>query len=404
MKAGFLFTTLLLILLGTSCQRDELADITANEILDEESCVALQESRLITRHIYARSLRGNLLGDPVIREVTVYLPKGYSRHPSKKLPVVYYLPGQPAGADGLLNPEPFEVLKMIAGLQLSVDFPTEGFHAWLDQLMDEEIINKFILVIPDITNKYGFSFCTDSKVNGNYEAYIIRDLVNFVDRRFNTIHNRSGRAIIGHCMGGYGALKIAMKYPQVFGQAAGMSPAHFPAPTVEYCGNFFPVETEMWGGLEGPSLPFDATKPYKFITNTIYGASAAWLPNPDNPPYYVDLPFSYSTDGTAVLDDELMAIWDSKNLLGMIPQYAVGLKALEHIYFDCGMYDELGMTQPNMIMHDMLNQLGVEHEFELFEGGHIGHVYDRLASNLTKLSEGLATSGNHFGPGYTRGR
>ena len=58
----------------------------------------------------------------------VITPKGYSSHPSKKLPVVYYLPGQPAGAEGLFNAEPFEVLKMIAGLQQGADFPEEGFR------------------------------------------------------------------------------------------------------------------------------------------------------------------------------------------------------------------------------------------------------------------------------------
>lgn len=388
MKARFLLSTLLVFLFSTSCNQDSLTEVTGEEVLDEESCISLLESRIITRNIYSESLKDNLLGDPAVREVSIYLPKGYSSHPSNKLPVVYYLPGQPAGAEGLFNAEPFEVLKMIAGLQQGADFPEEGFKLWLDDLMENGSLSKFILVIPDATNKYGFSMYSNSEVNGNYEEYIARDLVRYIDRNFNTIRNHKGRAVVGHCMGGYGALKIAMKYPQIFGQVAGMSPAHFPDPTVEYCANIMLLEDQLWG-FQGPLVPFDVSAPYKFVNNTIYGISAAWLGNPDNPPYYLDLPFSYSPEGAPILNEELMSTWRSKNLLGLIPQYIDNLLEIDHLYFDCGMYDELGMTQPNMIMHDVLLELGVNHDFELFEGYHISNVYERLEKNLIKLSEGF---------------
>jgi S-formylglutathione hydrolase FrmB len=195
-------------------------------------------------------------------------------------------------------------------------------------------------------------------------------------------------------MGGYGALKIAMKYPQVFGQVAGMSPAHFPDPTVGFCANIMLMEDQMWR-FSGPSLPFDPAVAYKFVNNTIYGISAAWLCNPNNPPLYLDLPFSYSPEGAPIFDEELMVTWRSKNLLGLIPLYVDNLSASEHIYFDCGKYDELGMTMPNMTMHDVLVELGIGHEFELYEGYHISNVYDRLGKNLINLSKGFPQDFNH---------
>lgn len=394
MKTISCLTLLTVIVLLIACDEKSFDDLDNPEISNEQSCTILEESQIITKQIYSPALDGNLLGDPATRNVNIYLPKGYDTHPSKKLPVIYCLPGQPSGAEGLMHEAPYEIMKAIAGLQESVDFPAEGFQNWLDQLMESGSVKQAIIVMPDATNKFGFSFYSNSLANGNYEDYIARDLVRYIDTHFNTIKNRKGRAILGHCMGGYGALRIAMNYPQVFSQVAGLSPAHFPDQTVLFSASFMLVEDEMWG-FPGPVTPYSIFAPYKFINNTIYGASAAWLCNPNNEPYFLELPFSYSEDNVPHLNEDLMKIWNQNGLISLSKTYADNLKRMNHIFIDCGIYDELMMTEPNKALHQVLEQLCISHEFELFEGYHISNVFDRLEKNLIKLSEGLAESNNN---------
>ena len=80
---------------------------------------------------------------------------------------------------------------------------------------------NLIIVCPDGNN----SWYWDSPINENfkYETYVSDELVNWVDGKYNTIKNRSGRAITGLSMGGHGSLYLAFKHQDVFGAAGSMS-------------------------------------------------------------------------------------------------------------------------------------------------------------------------------------
>ena len=77
--------------------------------------------------------------------------------------------------------------------------------------------------MPDASNRYGGSFFTNSVTTGNWEDFIVRDLVAFVDGRYRTLRRPASRAIAGHSMGGYAAIKLAMKHPDVFGSVYSLS-------------------------------------------------------------------------------------------------------------------------------------------------------------------------------------
>lgn len=81
----------------------------------------------------------------------------------------------------------------------------------------------FIIATPDA----GDSWYTNSATipADKFEDYIARDFVSEIDARFRTIRDRHGRAIAGLSMGGYGALKLALKYPQLFAFAGSLSGA-----------------------------------------------------------------------------------------------------------------------------------------------------------------------------------
>lgn len=383
-----LFSILIIgILFLFSCQQDLVEQEPEIEPA-EKSGIVCEENTVITIQIKSKWLANNLLSDPATRNVNIYLPKGYNKS-NKRYPVIYLLHGQPATENSLFAPEPFMILKAIAQLQFDVDFPPEGFVQWLNNLTETGGMKDVIIVMTDATNKFGFSHYSNSPAHGNYEKYITHDLVKYVDSQFKTIPTPKARAVVGHCMGGYGALRLAIKYPYIFRNVAGLTPVQYSPTSVLICAQLMKLEEQMWD-FQGPTLPYSHYAPYKFFTNAMYGACAAWLPNPDNPPYYLDLPFIYAADGTPIMNDELMDKWNSQNLMGLVQTYQNKMRKLNSIYFDVGMYDELGLTNNNVELHQLMESLEIPHEFEMFEGGHMSHVYDRLGNALIDLSEKIS--------------
>jgi len=378
-----------------SCDKEPLIDPNFSPIALDLNEVAnarkgnpdmVVEGTLISVQIHSPALEGNLLGDPAERSVNIYLPESYFSCPEKRFPVIYFLHGMPAGENSLIDPLPFEVFRQMAQLQAPVDFPEDGFTAWVNQLINEKGMKEVIIVMPDASNRYALSCYTNSTVQGNYEDYIVKDLISYIDAHYRTIPNFNFRAITGHCMGGYGALRIAMKNPHIFRYVAALSPAILPEENVLFIAQYILMEQEIWG-FPGPT-PYNPSAPFKFATNSLYSFAAAWLPNPDNQPYFVDLPFSY-VNGNPVPDEELMAQWNAQSLFALVTDHQKGLDKLKSIYFDSGIYDELGMYPPDQALHEMLVNMHIEHQFETYEGTHISHLYVRLEKVLKALSNGF---------------
>ena len=72
-----------------------------------------------------------------------------------------------------------------------------------------------------------YSYYTNSaeQPQDKFEDYIAKDLIADVESRFQVISKRDLRAIVGVSMGGFGAVKIALKHPELYGFAAGLSSA-----------------------------------------------------------------------------------------------------------------------------------------------------------------------------------
>ncbi len=128
----------------------------------------------------------------------VYLPYGYDPKGSTKYPVLYLLHGS-GGDQGSWN----------------------AFWPILDTLIEEKTIPKLIAVAPVTGNSYW----VDSYKYGAVESSLIQNLVPRIDNNYNTINNRDGRGLIGFSMGGYGALRFSLLYPDLFGAASLLSPA-----------------------------------------------------------------------------------------------------------------------------------------------------------------------------------
>lgn len=177
-------------------------------------------------HVASDALRGNAMKDPAKRPVTVYLPDGYAKT-TERYPVVYVLPG-------LLM---FRMEESIAGLvrhrrptlapQFAAQFGNFAFDmdGIAQRLMSSGAVPKAILVEVSGMTGYGGSWYDCSPSFGDHRTFVARDVVAAVDKRFRTIRRRDGRALLGFSMGGYGALALAIEYPDVFGALGLLSPA-----------------------------------------------------------------------------------------------------------------------------------------------------------------------------------
>ena len=125
----------------------------------------------------------------------------YSSSLQKQTPCNVILP-EIEGHDG-----PFPVYYLLHGL--SDDCSMWGRKTSIGRYVQ---MLPLIVVMPD----GGRGFYTDAPEGFAYESFITRDLIPFVDRMFHTVAERSGRSIGGLSMGGYGAIKLALKHPELF--------------------------------------------------------------------------------------------------------------------------------------------------------------------------------------------
>lgn len=387
MKTKSFFTSLLVVLLAFSCQEDTLLDPAISSDVLQLKNETNSEGDLKTIQFESPSLEGNLIGLPALRNVNIYLPKSYDSSPEKRFPVIYFLHGMPAWENMLISPDPFEAFFELAMLQARVDFPQQGFKSWVDDLMESGDMKECIIVMPDARTLFGPCLFQNSEILGNFEDYIVKDLVDYMDSHFRTIPHFNWRAISGHCAGGYGALNIAMRHPHVFRYVAALSPAHFTEQHFQQIASYSAYEDLMWQqqGVPAGPVPYNPEGLFKFATNTSYAICQFWLPDFNNPPYYCELPYTF-INGIPVIDSGLMNKIDNQNLLAQTRQNEKGLRQLKTVYFDCGENDDLGMYPVNVMLHQQLEAMHIKHEFETYNGTHISNLYERLAKVWGNLS------------------
>ena len=108
-------------------------------------------------------------------------------------------------------PGPYPVLYLLGGM-------ADDHTIWCRQTSIERYIQDLPLVA--VMPSGGRGWYTDAVVGEAYEQHIMKDVIGFVERTLNVRTDREGRAITGLSMGGYGAMKLALKYPDVFGSVA----------------------------------------------------------------------------------------------------------------------------------------------------------------------------------------
>lgn len=239
------------------------------------------------------SLQSALLGRSI--DYCVALPPGFDPSGATRYPTLYFLHGLFEG---------------------DRSWSERGGERLWEDLTSRGEIGKFLVVLPDAGKTF---YVNSSDGRDRYEDFFIQELVPAIDHMFPTLAERAARGITGTSMGGYGALHLSMRHPEVFGSASAHSAALLPKfPN--------PIPTEgRWGF-------------YARILQAPFGS-------PLNEAY-----------------------WEANSPLTLAehPDRFSGLK----VYFDCGDQDRYGFDEGAKLLDQTLTARGFPHEFAIRPGGH----------------------------------
>lgn len=248
----------------------------------------------------------NVLKSRILAQTVHYcvmLPPGYDmgKAHARKYPVLYYLHGLGDNEQSL--------------------FKTGGWD-FIQDLRQKGKISDFLIVAPEGKASF-FINSADGRVR--YSDFFITEFIPYIESHYSVRRERSARAITGVSMGGYGALRLAFAYPQLFSSVSAQSAALITTPPAEM--NAAMNSGSMLGRLLG----------------AVFG-------HPIN-----------------------VVHWNQNSPFRLAGRNRVALARLA-IYFNCGDRDEFGFENGAEALHKQLQSEGVRHEFHLYPGNH-GSAY-----------------------------
>jgi pimeloyl-ACP methyl ester carboxylesterase len=307
----------------------------------KNACGQNVSGTVVTKVVQSAYLH-NSGGENPNRRISVYLPPNYEKS-KQRYPVIYYLHGF-----------------------MGTDSISPNMKNILDEGIARNKIRPYILVIADNYTLFSGSFYSNSPLTGNWIDFEAKELVAYMDNNFRTIANRNARGIAGHSMGGYGALKIAMLYPDVFSCVYALSPG-----LLAFVKEFGP-NSDSFKQLAAIKTKEELDKTY--YPRVIAACARAWSPNPNKPPFYIDLPFNYIRD-SLVVDSAVYEKWRTNMPVYMVHTYASNLKKLRAIKLDWGRNDSPRFpVQCGMFSQELENH-GIEHYAEEYIGTHVNKIW-----------------------------
>lgn len=271
------------------------------------------------------------LNSRILKQVVrycVYLPSGdhaaAAQHPPVRYPVLYFLHGLGDNEQTLFN---------------------SGGWTLLDDLRRQHKMGDFLIVAPEGRRSF---YVNSADGSVRYHDFFVQEFMPLIESRFRIRPGRSGRAISGISMGGYGALRMAFAHPELFSAASAQSAALI-------------VETPRQ--LDGAS---QAGVPIAGVLGPVFGKP-------------IDAKH-----------------WNENSPFVLAERNAAALRKMA-IYFNCGQSDNYGFEKGAAALHSELEKLHVPHEFHLYAGDHsiayfLGH-FDEVMEFHSKAF-GLSDGGN----------
>lgn len=319
---------------------------------------AYAQSQIVDVTVHSAGLEHNLLGDPADQNVSIVLPAAYAQDTTRRFPVLYFL-------HGYSDPTPRHQA-------------ADLFAKALDHLIAAGNAQPFIMVFPNAINKYRGSFYANSPTMGNWDDYIVRDVVGFTDSHYRTVADPAHRVLAGHSMGGYGALTLGFRHPDVFSFLYAMSPC-----CTDLIGDSGPSNF-AWravGALQSPEdVPAALTKGQFFVAADA-AMDAALAPDPKSKTYG-DPPFIL-VNGQIRTDPDAFSRITANMPANMVFPLLKNILQLSGIFIEYGAQENFShIVLGAQEVSARLAQAGVPHTLDVFQGDHIDHISNRVANHL----------------------
>lgn len=270
----------------------------------------------------SEAIGDNMVEEKPKRLIHITLPPSYYDETDKRYPVIYFLHGH-GDSPGALS----------------------GRGPTMNSLMKAGDVNEYITVEPDCGSVLGGSFYANSPVTGRFEDFVTQELVQFIDENYRTIPSASSRGIAGFSMGGFGAMYLGFRHPDIFSAVFALSP-----------GLFDP---------EGVKSAMERSWDNSFESN--YGA--VFSPNTDLPYPHANIPrFDGSDEDNAIIADwyDGFGNWEQK-----VADYLALPDKLTAIAIEYGNNDNYPFIISGCeYVSGLLNEAGIEHTLTIFDGGH----------------------------------
>jgi S-formylglutathione hydrolase FrmB len=244
------------------------------------------------------------LNSHILKQVVhycVYLPAGYdtgaTQHPPKRYPVLYFLHGLGDNEQTLFN---------------------SGGWSLLEDLRNQHQMGDFLIVAPEGRRSF---YINSSDGSVRYNDFLLQEFLPHIESKYRVRPGRAGRAISGISMGGYGALRFAFAYPELFSAVSAQSAALI---------------------TESPQMLDSASR----TGAPLAGVLAAVFGKPINAPH-----------------------WNENSPFVLAKRNVAALRKLA-IYFNSGQDDNYGFEKGAAALHDELQKEGVKHEYHAYPGDH----------------------------------
>jgi len=320
----------------------------------------------------SKVLKDNIWGDPVDRELCVYLPAGYSD-----------------SGDPYVSLWDFAAFTNSGPGHLNWRNHGENLSQRLDRLIACGDMPPVVVPMPDCYSSLGGNQYINSTAIGRYADYLVQELVPFLSENVNVVTDRRGRGAFGKSSGGYGALVHAMYFPDTWGGVAvhagdmGFEWVYRPefpraAAMLSACGGDPIRFLKNFWAKKNPGSP-------DYSTLMTLAMAASYDPPGPGSDFPIQLPFDLHT---LELDHDRWQQWLRHDPLNLLESYAQQLASLELLYIDVGSRDQYNIQYGTRAFVKRLIQLGIEHVHAEFDGTHSGIDW-RYDTSLPGLAKAL---------------
>jgi S-formylglutathione hydrolase FrmB len=324
---------------------------------------------LVVHRIESTALRNNPLGDPSARDVHLYLPPGHD--PARPTPAILALAGFSGTGASLFNADPLG----------------EDMRQRLDRLIHTGACPPVILAAPDCFTRLGGNQYINSEGTGRYEDFLVQELIPSISR----MHRICAWGVCGKSSGGYGAMMLGMRHPELFEALAN----HSGDACFEFC--YLPGMPAAMDAFRDAGGPDQWLRRFWSDVNrhrrkyhaplNIFAMAAHYSPNP-KAPGGIDLPFDLQT---GEFRPEVWERWRALDPVNLVDRYASALARLRLLYLDAGVHDEYGLHWGARALVARLRRAGLEPVHEEFDDGHMSTSY-RYDVSVPMIAKALVGS------------